>query len=51
MAETLIWAVKSWWGVQGVHSDTKALIARALLQAVDWSPALFEDVSPGPIRR
>jgi hypothetical protein len=46
VVETLIWAVKSCWGVQGVRTDTKALMARALLQAVDWSPALFGDISP-----
>jgi hypothetical protein len=46
VVEALVWAVKSWWGVQGVRSDTKAMMARALPQAVDWSPALFEDTSP-----
>lgn len=48
VVEALVWAVKSWWGVQGVRSETKALMARALLQAVDWAPALFEDTSPIP---
>lgn len=48
VVEELVWTVKSWWGVQGVRSDTKALMARALLRAVDWSPALFEDTSPVP---
>ncbi len=46
VVETLVWTVKSWWGVQGVRTDTKALMARALLQVVDWSPALFADESP-----
>ena len=46
VTETLVWTVKSWWGVQGVRANTKTLMARALLQAVDWSPALFADVSP-----
>jgi hypothetical protein len=46
VVETLIWAVKSWWGVQGVRSDTKTRMAKALLGAVDWSPAVFEDTSP-----
>lgn len=46
VVETLVWTVKSWWGVQGVRSDTKALMARALLDAVDWSPKLFEDTHP-----
>jgi hypothetical protein len=46
VAESLVWTVKSWWGVQGVRTDTRALMAGALLQSVDWSPALFTDVSP-----
>lgn len=48
VVETLVWTVKSWWGVQGVRSDTKALMARALLDAVDWSPKLFEDTPLAP---
>jgi hypothetical protein len=46
VVETLVWAVKSWWGVQGVRSDTKALMAGALLRTVGWSSALFENTSP-----
>jgi hypothetical protein len=40
--ETLVWTVKSWWGVQGVRSETKTQMASALVQAVKWSPGLFE---------
>lgn len=43
--EALVWTLKSWWGVQGVRSETKALMARGLVQAVDWSADLFEEAS------
>jgi hypothetical protein len=46
VVETLVWTVKSWWGVQGVRTDTKTLMAGAVLRAAEWSPALFADVSP-----
>jgi hypothetical protein len=36
VVEALVWTVKSWWGVQGVRSDTKPLMARALPAALDW---------------
>jgi hypothetical protein len=39
--EALVWTVKSWWGVQGVRSETKAQMARALAVSVTWSPDLF----------
>jgi hypothetical protein len=49
VVETLVWTVKSWWGVQGVRTDTRALMAGALLNAVAWTPALLADTSPiGP---
>jgi hypothetical protein len=35
---------KSWWGVQGVRSETKAQIAEALTQSLTWSPDLFGPV-------
>lgn len=46
VAETLVWTVRRWWGVQGARADTRVLMARSLLQAVDWSPALFAAVTP-----
>ena len=45
--EALIWKVKSWWGVQGVHGETKSAMARALV-ALEWSPDLFEPVDTPP---
>lgn len=42
--EALVWTVKSWWGVQGVRSETKALMARALAESMTWSPELFGPV-------
>jgi hypothetical protein len=44
--ETLVWTVKSWWGVQGVRSATRTQMARALAESVTWSPGLFGPV-PG----
>jgi hypothetical protein len=40
--ETLIWTVKSWWGVQGVRTDSRPRIAEALT-TLDWSRDMFED--------
>jgi hypothetical protein len=34
--ETLVWTVKSWWGVQGVRSATRTQMARALAESVTW---------------
>ena len=42
--EALVWTIKSWWGVQGVRSDTKARMARALAESMTWSPDLFGPV-------
>jgi len=42
--ETLVWTVKSWWGVQGLRSETKAQMARALAESATWSPDLFGQV-------
>jgi hypothetical protein len=39
--EALVWTVRSWWGVQGVRSETKAQLARALAESLTWSPDLF----------
>jgi len=41
VVEALIWTVKSWWGVQGVRTETKTLMARALAQ-LPWSAELFD---------
>lgn len=43
--EALVWTIKSWWGVQGVRSETKAQMARALAESMTWSADLF---GPGP---
>ena len=48
--ESLVWTVKSWWGVMGVQSGTKTLMARALAESISWSPGLFgpvPDYGPG----
>jgi hypothetical protein len=42
--EALVWTIKSWWGVQGVRSETKAQMAGALTQSLTWSPDLFGPV-------
>ena len=43
--EALVWTIKSWWGVQGVRSETKARMARALAESMTWSPDLFGPVT------
>jgi hypothetical protein len=49
--EALVWTVRSWWGVQGVRSETKAQMARALAASMTWSPDLFGPVPDyGPDR-
>ena len=40
VVEALVWTIKSWWGVQGVRSETKAQMSEALAM-VAWSPDLF----------
>jgi hypothetical protein len=42
VVEALVWTVKSWWGIQGVRSEARALIAQALADS-EWSAALFEE--------
>jgi len=42
--EALVWTIKSWWGVQGFRSETKAQMARALAESMTWSPDLFGPV-------
>lgn len=42
--EALVWTVRSWWGVQGVRSETKVQMARALAESMTWSPDLFGPV-------
>lgn len=49
--EALVWTVKSWWGVQGVRSQSKAQMARARAESVSWSSDLFGPVAGyGPDR-
>jgi hypothetical protein len=49
--EALVWTVRSWWGVQGVRSETKAQMAAALAESVTWTPDLFGPVPEyGPDR-
>jgi hypothetical protein len=49
--EALVWTVKGWWGVQGVRSETKGQLARALAESIPWSPSLFGPVPDyGPDR-
>ncbi len=44
--EALVWAIKSWRvTVQGVRSETKNQMARALAESVPWSQDLFEPAS------
>jgi hypothetical protein len=38
--EVLVWTVKTWWGVQGVKTETKSIAARALA-ALGWTDAMF----------
>lgn len=45
VVEALVWTVKSWWGVQGVRTESKPLIARALA-SLKWSRHAFAEVSP-----
>lgn len=45
VVEALVWTVKSWWGIQGTRSETKALMAQALATLV-WSADVFEQ-TPG----
>jgi hypothetical protein len=35
--EALVWAIKSWRGVQRVRSETKHQMTRALAESVPWS--------------
>lgn len=46
VVEALVWTLKSWWGVQGVRSETKVQLTKALVEAVDWSAELFEETLP-----
>lgn len=45
--EELAWTIKSWWGVQGVRSETKSQMAEALLSR-DWSADAFDDRAEMP---
>ncbi len=38
--EVLVWTIRSWWGVQGVRKETKAIAADTLLQ-LDRKPDYF----------
>jgi hypothetical protein len=44
VVETLVWTIKSWWGVMGVRSETKVQMAGALAESLAWSPGLFDPV-------
>ena len=44
VVETLIWTVKSWWGIQGVRTETKTLMAQALAR-MEWSAELFDETT------
>jgi hypothetical protein len=45
---TLVWTIKSWWGVQGVRREVAQITAQALL-AEEWTGELFEAVlASGP---
>jgi hypothetical protein len=44
VVETLVWTIKSWWGVMGVRSETKVQMAGALAESLSWSPELFDPV-------
>lgn len=39
--DELVWTLKSWWGVQGVRSETKRAMGAALAN-LDWAPEYFE---------
>ena len=43
--ETLVWTLKSWWGVQGVKAQAKPLIAQALAE-LEWTPEIFDVRDP-----
>ena len=43
--DELVWAVKSWWGVQGVRSETKRAMGGALAH-LNWVPEFFEEEYP-----
>ena len=45
VVEALVWTIKSWWGVQGVRSETKALAAQALFK-MKWTQDDFT-IIPG----
>ena len=47
VVETLVWTVRSWWGVQGVRTETKTLMAEALA-SLEWSRELFEETTQVP---
>src|SRR5947209_14638922 len=45
--EALVWTIKSWWGVQGVRTETKQAMAEALA-SLDWSDELFAPTTGVP---
>jgi len=46
LVETLVWTLKSWWGVQGVATAAKRPLALAIA-GLDWSESEFE-AAPTP---
>jgi len=43
VVETFVWTIKSWWGIQGVRSETKTQMAMALAE-LPWAAELFDEV-------
>ena len=42
VVEALIWTLKSWWGVQGVRTKSRAIIAD-VLTGFGWTVEMFDD--------
>ena len=47
VVETLVWTIRSWWGVQGARKETKTLLANALSE-LSWTPDLFSPLAICP---
>jgi hypothetical protein len=47
VVESLVWTVKSWWGVQGVRTETQTVMAEALA-TLDWPSGLFDPLTQVP---
>ncbi|RMG41209.1 MAG: hypothetical protein D6732_02705 [Methanobacteriota archaeon] len=42
VVEEFIWAIKSWWGVQGVRKEMKKIAAATLLE-LEWERSMLSD--------